>query len=161
MARTKQIARKDHVDWSQGRAHSDSNDEPPERTPIKASPKQVVRRTVISESASDGEPSTNEESTPQRRWRHCRAFVEIRHYQKSIELLIPRRSFARVVNEELQSYCAGLRIQGIGLEAFQEEAEAYLVSMFEDSNLCAIHAKRVTIQPKDIQLARRIRGNNP
>ncbi|KAH7302041.1 hypothetical protein KP509_23G053500 [Ceratopteris richardii] len=49
----------------------------------------------------------------------------------------------------------------IALEALQEVAEAYLISMLEDSNLCAIHAKRVTIQPKDIQLARRIRGNNP
>jgi histone H3/H4 len=41
---------------------------------------------------------------------------------------------------------------------FQEAAEAYLVGLFEDTNLCAIHAKRVTIMPKDIQLARRIRG---
>ncbi|KAH7443072.1 hypothetical protein KP509_02G017900 [Ceratopteris richardii] len=80
---------------------------------------------------------------------------------KSVELLIPQRAFASVVKEELQSYCAGLGIQGIALEALQEVAEAYLISMLEDSNLCAIHAKRVTIQPKDIQLARRIRGNNP
>ena len=41
---------------------------------------------------------------------------------------------------------------------FQEASEAYLVGLFEDTNLCAIHAKRVTIMPKDIQLARRIRG---
>ena len=40
----------------------------------------------------------------------------------------------------------------------QEASEAYLVGLFEDTNLCAIHAKRVTIMPKDIQLARRIRG---
>ena len=44
------------------------------------------------------------------------------------------------------------------LRIVQEAAEAYLVGLFEDTNLCAIHAKRVTIMPKDIQLARRIRG---
>ena len=44
------------------------------------------------------------------------------------------------------------------LLALQEAAEAYHVGLFEDTNLCAIHAKRVTIMPKDIQLARRIRG---
>ncbi|KAH7296903.1 hypothetical protein KP509_26G044200 [Ceratopteris richardii] len=85
--------------------------------------------------------------------------TEIRHYQKTAELLIPRRPFARVVKEELQRYCAGLRIQALALEALQEAAEAYFISILEDSNLCVIHAKRVTIQPKDIQLARRIRGD--
>lgn len=44
------------------------------------------------------------------------------------------------------------------ISLFQEASEAYLVGLFEDTNLCAIHAKRVTIMPKDIQLARRIRG---
>ncbi|KAH7365129.1 hypothetical protein KP509_18G010300 [Ceratopteris richardii] len=91
-------------------------------------------------------------------WRATRTRQEIRHYQKTAELLIPRRPFARVVKEELQRYCAGLRIQALALEALQEAAEAFFISMLEDSNLCAIHAKRVTIQPKDIQLARRIRG---
>ncbi len=42
--------------------------------------------------------------------------------------------------------------------ALQEAAEAHLVGLFEDCNLCAVHAKRVTIMPKDLQLARRIRG---
>jgi histone H3 len=51
-----------------------------------------------------------------------------------------------------------LRFQSTAILALQEAAEAYLVSLFEDTNLCAIHAKRVTIMPKDIQLARRIRG---
>ncbi len=51
-----------------------------------------------------------------------------------------------------------MRFQGTAILALQEAAEAYLVGLFEDSNLCAIHAKRVTIMPKDIQLARRIRG---
>jgi len=51
-----------------------------------------------------------------------------------------------------------LRFQSHAVLALQEAAEAYLVGLFEDTNLCAIHAKRVTIMPKDIQLARRIRG---
>ena len=51
-----------------------------------------------------------------------------------------------------------LRFQGSAVLALQEAAESYLVGLFEDTNLCAIHAKRVTIMPKDIQLARRIRG---
>jgi len=51
-----------------------------------------------------------------------------------------------------------LRVQAAAMLALQEASEAYLVSLFEDTNLCAIHARRVTIFPKDIQLARRIRG---
>ncbi|KAJ8023357.1 histone H3, embryonic [Holothuria leucospilota] len=51
-----------------------------------------------------------------------------------------------------------LRFQSSAVMALQEASEAYLVGLFEDTNLCAIHAKRVTIMPKDIQLARRIRG---
>ncbi|KAH7373177.1 hypothetical protein KP509_17G042700 [Ceratopteris richardii] len=105
-------------------------------------------------------PPPPQARAPQRRIRYTKAFAEIRHYQKIVELLIPRRPFARVVKEELQMYCAGLRIQALALEALQEAAEAYLISMLEDSNLCAIHAKRVIIQPKDIQLARRIRGDH-
>ena len=50
------------------------------------------------------------------------------------------------------------RFQSLAIKALQEAAEAYLVGLFEDTNLCAPHAKRVTIMPKDIQLARRIRG---
>lgn len=51
-----------------------------------------------------------------------------------------------------------LRWQSTAIQALQEAAEAYLVHLFEDTNLLAIHAKRVTIMQKDIQLARRIRG---
>ena len=50
------------------------------------------------------------------------------------------------------------RIQAVAIKGLQEAAEAYLVGLFEDSNLCAIHARRVTIMPRDVQLARRIRG---
>ena len=83
---------------------------------------------------------------------------EIRHYQKSTELLIPKLSFQRLVREIAQEYKTDLKFQAAALGALQEGSEAYLVNLFEDTNLAAIHAKRVTIMPKDIQLARRIRG---
>jgi histone H3 len=54
-----------------------------------------------------------------------------------------------------------LRFQSHAVLALQEAAEAYIVGLFEDTNLCAIHAKRVTIMPKDVQLATRIRGERP
>lgn len=69
--------------------------------------------------------------------------------------------FARVVREVAHDFFSGdegLRFQSVAILALQEAAEAYLVHLFEDTNLCAIHAKRVTIMQKDIQLARRIRG---
>ncbi|KAK2709404.1 hypothetical protein QYM36_013162 [Artemia franciscana] len=64
----------------------------------------------------------------------------------------------RLVREIAQDFKTDLRFQSSAVMALQEASEAYLVGLFEDTNLCAIHAKRVTIMPKDIQLARRIRG---
>ncbi|KAH0726137.1 hypothetical protein KY284_002002 [Solanum tuberosum] len=66
--------------------------------------------------------------------------------------------FRRLVREITQDFKTDLRFQSSAVAALQEAAEAYLVGLFEDTNLCAIHAKRITIMPKDIQLARRIRG---
>ncbi|XP_003369825.1 histone H3, embryonic [Trichinella spiralis] len=86
------------------------------------------------------------------------ALREIRRYQKSTELLIRKLPFQRLVREVAQDYKTELRFQSSAVFALQEAAEAYLVGLFEDTNLCAIHAKRVTIMPKDVQLARRIRG---
>jgi len=86
------------------------------------------------------------------------ALREIRKYQKSTELLIRRKPFQSLVREIAQEIKTELRFQSTALVALQEAAEGYLVGLFEDTNLCAIHAKRVTIMPKDIQLARRIRG---
>ena len=83
---------------------------------------------------------------------------EIRRYQKSTELLIRKLPFQRLVREIAQDFKTDLRFQSSAVMALQEASEAYLVGLFEDTNLCAIHAKRVTIMPKDIQLARRIRG---
>ena len=86
------------------------------------------------------------------------ALREIRKYQKSTDLLIRKLPFQRLVREIAQDFKTDLRFQSSAVLALQEAAEAYLVGLFEDTNLAAIHAKRVTIMPKDIQLARRIRG---
>ena len=89
------------------------------------------------------------------------ALREIRKYQKSPNLLIRKLPFQRLVREIMQSFGDGtmdMRVQSTAVLALQEAAEAYLVGMCEDAQLCAIHAKRCTIMPKDMQLARRIRG---
>jgi len=87
------------------------------------------------------------------------ALAEIRKYQKSTDLLLRKRPFQRLVREIAQVHKPDIRFQSTALEALQEAAEAFLVGYFEDANLCAIHAHRVTVQPKDLQLARRIRGD--
>eukprot|EP00742_Colponemidia_sp_Colp-10_P003593 GILJ01003825.1.p1 GENE.GILJ01003825.1~~GILJ01003825.1.p1 ORF type:complete len:164 (+),score=11.97 GILJ01003825.1:74-493(+) len=87
------------------------------------------------------------------------ALREIRRYQKSTELLIRKAPFARLVREIQQSFLREpYRWQADAMLALQEAAEAYLVGLIEDAYLCTIHAKRVTLMPKDMQLARRIRG---
>ncbi|KAF2012644.1 histone-fold-containing protein [Aaosphaeria arxii CBS 175.79] len=90
------------------------------------------------------------------------ALKEIRKYQKSTDLLLLKLPFQRVVREIAVSYAppteAPLRWQSQAIQALQEATEAFLVNLFHDANLCAIHAKRVTIQQKDIQLARRLRA---
>ena len=88
------------------------------------------------------------------------ALREIRKYQKSTELLIRKLPFQKVVREIATDYKNDLRFQSQAILALQEATEAYLIGLFEDTNLCAIHAKRVTIMPKDMQLARRIRNDN-
>jgi len=86
------------------------------------------------------------------------ALREIRRYQKSTELMIRKLPFQRLVRELAGEFKADLRFQGVAILALQEAAEAFLVGLFEDTNVCALHAKRVTVMPKDMQLARRLRG---
>ena len=86
---------------------------------------------------------------------------EIRRYQWSTELLIRRAPFDHLIRELVQDLQHGgheLRISPATITALQEAAEVYLVLLFKDTNLCTIHAKHVTIMPKDIQLAWRICG---
>jgi len=87
------------------------------------------------------------------------ALREIRRYQNSTDLLIRRAPFQRLVREIAQPYFNDLRFQANAILALQEASENYLVTLFEDTNLCAIHAKRVTIMEKDIKLSVRIAQN--
>ena len=89
------------------------------------------------------------------------ALREIRKYQKSTDTLIKKAPFQRVVQEILHNIKSDVRIQSTAVLALQEASEAYLVGVFEDTNLCALHAKRVTIMPRGMQLARRIRCEKP
>ncbi|KPV73769.1 uncharacterized protein RHOBADRAFT_16612, partial [Rhodotorula graminis WP1] len=93
----------------------------------------------------------------------AKALKEIRMYQKSTDLLVKKLPFARVVREIAMDIAeeegVGLRWQSSALLALQEATEAYLVHLFEDSNLLALHAKRVTVMQRDMQLVRRLRGD--
>ena len=100
---------------------------------------------------------------PHRRYRPgVLAMRQIKRYQKSTELLIRVAPFQRLVRQITLSVSGGKQFtyQAEAINALQHAAEAYLVGLFEDTNLCTLHAKRVTIMPKDIQLARRIRGEH-
>ncbi|MEQ2231759.1 hypothetical protein ILYODFUR_003942 [Ilyodon furcidens] len=117
-----------------------------------------IRHGPYQADRSKSAPSTGGVKKPHRYRPGTVALREIRRYQKSTELLIRKLPFQRLVREIAQDFKTDLRFQSAAIGALQEASEAYLVGLFEDTNLCAIHAKRVTIMPKDIQLARRIRG---
>ena len=128
------------------------------QTARKSTGGKAPRKQLASKAARKATPAT-EGAKKSRRYRPGTvALREIRRYQKSTDLLIKKAPFQRLVREVAQDYKADLRFQSSAVMAMQEASEAYLVGVFEDTNLCAIHAKRVTIMPKDIQLARRIRG---
>ena len=132
MARTKSTARKDEVGkkWS---------------TFVKKQPRSQSDKASV-------------QQQPHRYRPGMVALREIQRYQKSTELLIHKLLFQHLVCEILQGFGVGLRVTPAMMMALQEAAEAYLVQLLEDSNLCTIHAKRITIQLKDIQLARWIHG---
>ena len=121
-------------------------------------PRRAPRKQLATKAARKNAPATGGVKKPHRYRPGTVALREIRRYQKSTELLIRKLPFQRLVREIAQEFKTDLRFQGSAVLALQEAAESYLVGLFEDTNLCAIHAKRVTIMPKDIQLARRIRG---
>ncbi len=143
MARTKQTARK-----------STGGKCPKEQLLVKAPTKKVPTTTPVVEPKKRHRPGTV-------------ALREIRKYQKSTDLLMRKLPFQRLVREITREFTVmdketgvlhDLKFQHSALMALQEAAESYLVGFFEDTNLCAAHAKRVTIMPKDMQLALRIRG---
>ncbi|EDR05565.1 histone H3 [Laccaria bicolor S238N-H82] len=143
MARTKQTARK-----------STGGKAPRKQLAAKSS----ARKTAVRRSHSTNRAAAGGVKKPHRFRPGTVALREIRRYQKSTELLIRKLPFQRLVREIAQDFKTDLRFQSSAVMALQEAAEAYLVSLFEDTNLAAIHAKRVTIQPKDLALARRLRG---
>jgi histone H3 len=128
------------------------------QTARKSTGGKAPRKQLATKAARKSAPATGGVKKPHRYRPGTVALREIRRYQKSTELLIRKLPFQRLVREIAQDYKTDLRFQGSAVLALQESAEAYLVGLFEDTNLAAIHAKRVTIMPKDIQLARRIRG---
>jgi histone H3 len=87
------------------------------------------------------------------------ALREIRRYQKSTDMLIPRAPFQRLVRDICRGIDNELRFQANALVALQEASEAYIVGVLEDAGTCALHAKRVTVMKADMQLARRMRGD--
>jgi len=116
------------------------------------------RKQLATKAARKAMPSQGGVKKPHRYRPGTVALREIRRYQKSTDLLLRKIPFQRLVKEIAQDFKSDLRYQGTTILCLQEAAEAFLVGLYEDTNLCAIHGKRVTIMPKDIQLARRIRG---
>ncbi|KAK5640154.1 hypothetical protein RI129_010987 [Pyrocoelia pectoralis] len=113
------------------------------QTARKSTGGKAPRKQLATKAARKSAPATGGVKKPHRYRPGTVALREIRRYQKSTELLIRKLPFQRLVREIAQDFKTDLRFQ---------------IGLFEDTNLCAIHAKRVTIMPKDIQLARRIRG---
>ncbi|CAA2965368.1 histone H3-like centromeric protein HTR12 [Olea europaea var. sylvestris] len=149
MARVKQSANRK----TRRRVSSAAEATPPEPS-AQSSPARRSPRTT---------PRTERDGDRQRKKRRNRpgtvALREIRKYQKSINLLIPAAPFIRLVKEISHFYSPQVgRWTAEALVALQEAAEDYIVQLFEEAMLCAIHAKRVTLMKKDFELARRIGG---
>ena len=145
MARTKQTARKMGSDGRSAVGYK--------------RPRGLTNRKKLPVTSNAVKTAEQTQRRPHRYRPGTVALREIRRYQKSTELLIRKLPFQRLVKEIAMSMTMqGMRFQGTAIGALQHAAEAYLVGLFEETNLCAIHAQRVTIMPKDLQLARRIRG---
>jgi histone H3 len=117
-------------------------------------PQRIIHTKTVKESLSAIKAGTARK--PRRYRPGTVALREIRRFQKSSELLIRKAPFSRLVREIAENMEVPFRFQSTAVLALQEASEAYLIGLFEDTNLCAIHVKMVTIMPKDIQLARRI-----
>jgi histone H3 len=119
---------------------------------------KAPRKQLATKAARKSAPALGGIKKPHRYRPGTVALREIRKYQKGTELLLRKLPFQRLVREIAQDFKNDLRFQSLAILALQEAAEAYLIGLFADTNMCAIHAKRVTIMPKDMHLARRIRG---
>ena len=128
------------------------------QTARKSTGGKQPRKMLATQAARKSAPASGGVKKPHRYRPGTVALREIRKYQKNTQLLIRKLPFQRLVREIAEDFKTDTRFQSSALLALQEAAEAYLVGLFEDTNMCAIHAKRVTIMIRDIWLARRIRG---
>ncbi|CAG0904866.1 unnamed protein product [Darwinula stevensoni] len=118
------------------------------QTARKSTGGKAPRKQLATKAARKSAPATGGVKKPHRYRPGTVALREIRRYQKSTELLIRKLPFQRLVREIAQDFKTDLRFQGSAVMALQEASEAYLVSLFEDTNLCAIHAKRGKVKGK-------------
>merc|ERR1719431_255606 len=127
--------------------------------PVRAHSTPTGLRKTSTPKISGKSPKTPRSERKKPRYRPgTRALMEIRRFQKTTDLLIPKLNFSRLIKEICMNMVASdYRFQTLAIMALQEAAEAYLITLFEDCLLCAIHAKRVTVMTKDMDLARRIR----
>ncbi|XP_071435846.1 histone H3-like centromeric protein A isoform X2 [Pithys albifrons albifrons] len=129
----------------------------PKPTPRRRRPPRAVPPRAVPPRAVPAPP-------PERRARRSRpgqrALQEIRKFQTTTRLLLRPTPFARLVRELCLFFTRGVdyRWQSMAILALQEAAEAFTVRLLEDAYLCTLHARRVTLFPKDLQLARRLRG---
>ena len=126
------------------------------KTACKSTGGKAPRMKLVTKAARKAPPATGGCKKP-----HCYhpgtvALREICKYQKSMDLLLRKLPFQCFVREVTQNVRGGLHFQATALTASQEASKAYLIGLLEDTNLCAIHARRVTIMPKDLQLSRQI-----
>ena len=117
------------------------------QTARKSTGGKAPRKQLATKAARKSAPATGGVKKPHRYRPGTVALREIRKYQKSTELLIRKLPFQRLVREIAQDFKTDLRFQSSAVMALQEAAEAYLVGPFENTNLAAIHAKRVTSMP--------------
>ena len=137
MARTKNSARKSTV--------------------VKAPAMKIKKKTQ--EAKPKKKPSQMVPPAPRKYRPGTIALREIRRYQKGTEMLLRKLPFQRLVREVAQAEKDGVRFQASAVLAMQEATEAHMINLFADTCLCCIHGGRVTIQPRDLQLARRLRGD--
>ena len=127
------------------------------QTARKSTGGKAPRKQLATKAARKAAPPVGGCKKPHRYRPGTVALREIRRYQKSTDLLLRKLPFQRLAREIAQNISGDLCFQAPALAASQEASEAFLVGLMEDSNLCAIHARRVTIMPKDLQLSRQIR----
>ena len=130
------------------------------KTPHKKLPTKLIQKPGVQPARKNRMVFTGAIKKPHRFRPRTVALWQIQKYQKSTELLCRKLCVARLIREVTQDFKTDLHFQVTALLAIQEAMEAWLVRLMEDMNLCAIHAKCVTILPKDLSLVHRIRVNN-